>query len=315
MRNIFVVLIACILFFACDDGDVITVDLNFDQALELCDNNTDSFTIYDLRSDPSESLALILDRSADDIAPFINPTPENTTTEIPLGGTNRFLYRTYNRDISGSGNSNELCNVVTPADLIIQENYEALGGTAFVTSTIVDDDNDGIPSENEDRGEADANGNFPNAIDTDDDGVPNYLDQDDDNDNVMTINELDDENLDENGNASFLDTDNDGEFNHLDTDDDGDMILTIEEDANGDKNPRNDFFIDSNGIDTFRYLTDEANESFESPGIVLTNMFTRVVTSTILIRNFNLEIISGDEIDFGTLENTILFQQEFEEED
>lgn len=315
MRSIFLVLIVSVLFSSCDDGDIITVDLDFDKTLELCSNNTDAFTIYDLRNDPSESLALILPRDADDVAPFINPTPNDTPTTFTIdGSTNRFIYRTYNRDIVNSGNNRELCNAVIPSDLIIQESYEALGGTAFVTTTIIDDDNDGIPSENEGRGDADENGDFPNAIDTDGDGVPNYQDQDDDNDNVMTSDE--DENLDGDDNpfTDALDTDGDGTPNYLDTDDDGDLILTIEEDENGDKNPRNDMSIDSNGIDLPHYLNDEATTLYESPGIVLTNSFTRVVTSTISIINFNLEIISGDEIDFGTLTNTIIFQQEFEED-
>lgn len=315
MRNIFFVLIIGVFFNSCDDGDVITVDLDFDQELNLCDNNTEAFTIFDLRDDPSESLALILPRTAGDVAPFVNPTPQNTPTTITINGSNRFIYRTYNRDIVNTGSNRELCNAVIPSDLIIRESFEALGGTAFVTTTIIDDDGDGISSDDEGRGEADENGNFPNALDSDGDGVPDYQDEDDDDDNVKTEDELDEDNLDGDDNpfTNPLDTDGDGTPDYLDTDDDNDGVLTIEEDENGDRNLRNDDFIDSNGMDTFLYLSAEADETFESPGKVLTNTFTRVVTSRIIIRNFNLEIISGDEIDFGTLENTLIFVQEFEE--
>ena len=49
------------------------------------------------------------------------------------------------------------------------------------------------------------------------------------------------ENLDEEMNTTDLDTDEDGLPNYIDTDDDGDGVLTINEDANGDGDPTNDF--------------------------------------------------------------------------
>ncbi|ARV10706.1 hypothetical protein BTO05_03530 [Winogradskyella sp. PC-19] len=317
MRNIFVVLVALFLMSSCDDGDVITIDLDFDQELSLCSNNTDSFIIYDLRNDPSESLSLVIPRSTSEVVPFFNPTPLDNPESITIdNASNRFLYRTYNRDLLDSGSNQELCSAVIPSDLIIQESYEATGGTAEITTTIVDDDNDGIPSEFEGRGEADANGNFPDAEDFDGDGVPNYLDQDDDDDNVPTLFEIDTENADgdDNPTTNFLDTDGDTIPDYLDEDDDGDDIPTINEDANGDKNPRNDTSINSNGILIADYLSDEVSINHESPGKVLINEYTRVTTSRIFIKDYNLEILSGDLIDFGTLINTITVQQEFEED-
>jgi FKBP-type peptidyl-prolyl cis-trans isomerase FkpA len=77
-------------------------------------------------------------------------------------------------------------------------------------ATVLDHDNDGIPSFLEDL-----NGN--NDLldeDTDDDTIPNYLDNNDDGDPIMTI----DEDVNADGDYSNDDTDNDGVPNYLDSD-------------------------------------------------------------------------------------------------
>ena len=99
MRNFFVVLFAMFLITSCDDGDVITVDLDFDQELSICENNTESYIVYDLRNDPSESLSLLFPRIGN-TSLFTDPTPVDTPTMLTINGTSvRFIYRTYNRDI------------------------------------------------------------------------------------------------------------------------------------------------------------------------------------------------------------------------
>ena len=182
MRHFYIIL--CLLCLtACDDGDILTVDLDFDKELERCDNDLNSFLIYDTREDPNESLSLIIPRTEISELLFTLPTPEGTPLEFPINGVDvRFLYRTYNRTIV----NDELCDLVQPGDLTIVEDYEATTGTVEVTSTIEDDDGDGIPSELEGRGELDENGEYSNAAYFDTDGIPDYLDEDDDNDNVKT---------------------------------------------------------------------------------------------------------------------------------
>ena len=71
------------------------------------------------------------------------------------------------------------------------------------------------------------------TTDTDNDGIPDYLDPDDDNDGTFDVN--DDFPLDENEDT---DTDGDGVGNNTDTDDDGDGNLDAEENLapNGDGN-------------------------------------------------------------------------------
>lgn len=71
-------------------------------------------------------------------------------------------------------------------------------------------------------------------VDTDEDGVPDYI-----------------EDLNDNNDVTDDDTDGDGVPNFLDRDDDGDEKLTIDEDANGDGDPTND---DTDGDGTPDYL-------------------------------------------------------------
>lgn len=107
----------------------------------------------------------------------------------------------------------------------------------------LDDDGDGIPTEEED-GNGDG---IPANDDTDGDGTPDYLDTDDDDDTVLTKDE------DRNGNGNPLDddTDNDTVPNYLDPNDDNDRLLTRNEDPNGNGDPRDD---DSDGDGIADYL-------------------------------------------------------------
>jgi gliding motility-associated-like protein len=114
--------------------------------------------------------------------------------------------------------------------------------TVFITITIdltLDSDGDGAHNVTED-----INGNgTPCDDDTDNDGIPNYLDIDDDGDGVLSITE----DWNRSGDPSDDDTDRDGTPNYLDTDDDDDSILTKNEDPNHDGNYMDDD-TDGNGI-------------------------------------------------------------------
>ena len=61
MRKISVLLITfTITLFSCGDGDVIEFELDFDQDLELCgDINSENYLVYDVKTDPNESLILL----------------------------------------------------------------------------------------------------------------------------------------------------------------------------------------------------------------------------------------------------------------
>jgi hypothetical protein len=183
----FLIVFVLLGLFGCDDGDIITFELEFDGDLKRCENNLDSYLIFDVKDDPSETLSLSLQRTAENEALFREPTPENEPAVLPINGSStRFIFRTYNRTPTDA----EMCDVIAPGDLVILEDYEATTGRVFVAVTIEDDDNDGIPSIFEGRGEPDADGNYPNAQNSDGDIYPDYLDADDDNDNIPTEFEI-----------------------------------------------------------------------------------------------------------------------------
>lgn len=85
-----------------------------------------------------------------------------------------------------------------------------------------DDDNDGVPTIDE-QPDLLGNGLCGNALDTDGDGIPDYLDPDDDGDGILTLFEADASVL---APDNVLDYDGDGIPDYLDPDDDNDGILT-----------------------------------------------------------------------------------------
>lgn len=298
MRSVFIFLFALLFFYTCDDGDIITVDLDFTQEeLSLCDDNTNNYIVYKTQTDPAESLSLIFPRSTVNDLIF---APIETPYEIELTlnqTTNIFNYRTYNQEP-------EFCTSIPNSAIVIKDDYEAVGGTVTVVSTFIDSDDDGIPNEDEDDN-LDGDNNFlTNPLDTDGDGLPNYIDQDDDNDNVLTIDE--DENDDEDNNpfTNPRDTDNDGTPDYLDEDDDNDGIITRLEDEDENRNPENDFLTDTVG-ELPRFLNPLANQQFLAPDPefkVVT--YTRTITTSFTIENLGIEILSTDFLNLGTFTST-----------
>lgn len=282
---------------ACDDGDIINITLEFDRELERCDNFENFYLLYDTREDPNEALILTLPKPEFDYVFDELSEEDETTLQISSATGIRFNYRTYGSVIADGA----LCNELSDPNLVLTNDYETDSGQVLITVTVVDDDNDGILSIDED---INGNGDLTDD-DTDGDTIPNYLDQDDDNDNVLTSLELDTENADGDDDpfTNPLDTDNDGTPDYLDDDDDNDGVLTRLEDVDEDENPRgvNDQVQDENGADIFRYLYNHptAMEAFPDSGFI-DNEYTRSITTSFILENIGLEIIDATVIDFGT---------------
>lgn len=286
--------LSIITIFSCDDGDVFTTELDFPQNLEHCVGSND-LIIYSIKDSPYESLSVRLP-----ISDELNFTTE-IETSTALSNTNTFNYRTYSGDPSAI-----FCNSLPPTSPSITSNSEATSGTVFFTTTLEEDDNDGIPAYLEDDNIDGDDDPETNPTDTDNDGIPNYLDSDDDGDNVPTADEKPDPNND--GDLSdALDTDTDGIPDYLDTDDDNDGTITRYEDTNIDNNPTNDIANPSIGpdylnnlettsttIDTYRDHTKNQNYTC---AIVIENM--------ILINNSNNEELINDIYLFGTIDTFI----------
>lgn len=279
---------------SCNDGDILTVSLDFDKNLDLCGNTeSDNYVIYDIKTDPNESLTLLFPSNSN-TGRIFNPEESPYSYELSISSAVRFNYRTYDNDPAGL-----ICQEIPSSEVSIIEDYLASGGKVVTQSTFTDDDQDGIPSENEDLN---GNGNLEDD-DSDGDSIPNYKDFDDDGDNVSTRLEKPDPNSDGNLDDS-QDTDNDGIPDYLDTDDDNDGLITRHEDENLNGNLQDDF---ADGSVIARYLDNNATESFVYE-VINSNVFTRTILVEFSIINTNLEIINTDFIDLGIFTSSLTIE-------
>ncbi|WP_203292719.1 T9SS type A sorting domain-containing protein [Luteirhabdus pelagi] len=198
----------------------------FDATISICDAEDDGVENFDL--------------------PMITPFVIDNQTDVMVTYHATFL--------DASDNVNALIspyqNSQNPEIIYARvENSDGLYDISEVTldlvSCLADSDNDGIMN-----GEEDYVGNgFLSSTDSDNDGIPDFLDPDDDNDSVNTSIEI----LGIGagfGPQDAIDTDGDGLENYLDNDDDDDGILTKYEDYNQNGNPLDDD-TNSNGIPDF----------------------------------------------------------------
>jgi len=296
MRKLIFLFSFFLVLFSCDDGDIITVELDFDDTFVACGE----LVFYKIKEDPAESLSLQITSPVTILEGLIELDDDgnliSTFVTFAINGTsNQFHYRTYNQDPSDF-----FCNDVPPSEIIITNDDESTTGVAALTTTLTEDDNDGIAADLEDLN---GNGDLTDD-DTDGDGLPNYIDEDDDGDNVLTRLELDDENLDGDDNplTNPLDTDDDGIPDYLDTDDDGDGVDTInEENDTQDENPTNDF--------TDPAIADYLNDLVSNlvPAIAYRDhIIQQNFEVTLEITGLQLSTITLDYFDFGTLEDSRL---------
>ncbi|WP_133758283.1 hypothetical protein [Gelidibacter sediminis] len=303
MQKLVYLLGLCLVLSACDDGDIIEVELDFDKQLSICELNPEVFFLYDTKTDPSESLSLIFPNNSTTRQIF-NPETNNYTSTFEINGTStKFNYRTYD-----GKPENLICNLLPDASTNILKDYAASSGTVTTLTTFVDDDGDGIPSAFEDKNSDGDNNPATNPTDSDGDGIPDYLDADDDNDNVLTKNEGHQyTTTDALRNAQ--DTDGDGTPDYLDDDDDGDNVLTRLEDENGNGNPRDDFDESTATPGVPRYLNKVATDDYNYQQFNK-NTYQRIITVKFQIKNVNLDIISLTDIDFGTYTKSLTIESE-----
>ncbi|WP_397362931.1 hypothetical protein [Olleya sp. R77988] len=295
MRNFLVLSILFLGLFSCDDGDIITTELDFEDTFEACGD----LVFYKVKTDPNETLSLQLDSPSFTIEDLIetetNATNDllvnliaNVTSDISVSGL--FKFRSYTSDPT-----NFFCNDVPPNGIQIVEEFTSTSGTAYFTMELIEDDDDGIPAELEDDNLDGDDDHTTNPLDTDGDGLPNYLDVDDDGDNVLTISES--VNYTEtDGLNNALDTDDDGIPNYLDNDDDGDGTNTRDEDLNGDLNPTNDYTGTTN--------PDYLNTDITAPTVAVefrSHTIQQTFTIKLFLEDIEFPEILYEETEFGTL--------------
>ena len=289
MRKLLFIFCISVLLVNCNDGDIITVDLDFDETFEFCVVN-ESILFYKTISDPSESLSIEIGTTIEDLIELDDDNQLVSSEESFTinGSTNTFYYRTYSETLPTS----YFCEAITPNVNIISDS-ESTDGTVTVTTLLTEDDNDGIPAELEDLNE---NGDYDDD-DSDNDGLPNYLDDDDDGDNVKTSSENPNYSA-SNGLTEAQDFDLDGTPDYLDIDDDGDGVDTIdEENETQDQNPTNDISDNTIGPD---YLNDQVSTTVPATAFD-EHTIKQTYTITVFISNFNFPVLNQDELDFGTL--------------
>lgn len=246
MKRSFCLLLTAFLLVACDDGDLIVTDFNFEnKKLQWC-GDTQRQVLFNINNDQvHEAIAFRFNLET--------PTPQFFSTEtgqlaIPLNAENQVIYRVFNGEVETS----YFCNAIPPVSPAVTEEYRSTsGGEMIITTTLqnaTDHDGDGVPSERE---------GMAAERDTDEDGIPDYLDIDDDQDNILTRVEIKVEA--ENTVDSYPDSENDGIPDHLDADDDNDGVLTRNEDWNMNNNPADD--RDTDGLPY--YLNPQIVDSFE----------------------------------------------------
>lgn len=292
MRKLFFVILSVLSFslFTCNDGEIITVEFDFDNSFRAC--GTEGLVFYKTKNNPSETLSIRI--SGITLEDILEVGDDNLyEADFQLSATNTFNYRTYNNTTLPT---NLFCNDVPSSELKINRDLVSTSGNVHIETVLTEDDNDGIPAALED---INGNGNLEDD-DTDGDGIPNYLDADDDGDNVLTKDENPNPNND-NDLSDAQDTDGDGIPDYLDADDDGDGVLTRdEENQSQDQNPTNDI-----SILTPDYLNPAIASTVPATAYRI-HTIKQEYTVTLTVSNFNLEIISLDVFDFGVLQNTEL---------
>ncbi|MDW5288379.1 hypothetical protein [Formosa sp. PL04] len=298
MRKLsYIICLSLLSFLSCDDGDIITVDFDFDDTYVNCGE----LVFYNIKSDPYESLSLQITSPQLTMEDLLDVGVDNTlVTIVSVNSANPFNYRAYNADPS-----DYFCSDVPPSDVIVTNDLESTSGVATITTILTEDDNDGIPANVEDANLDGDDDPSTNPTDTDGDGIPDYLDDDDDGDNIKTSSES--PNYEDGiGFVDSLDTDGDGIPDYLDTDDDGDDVLTRdEENKTQDQNPANDITFSSVGPD---YLNPDVATTVPATAYRQHTIEQSYDVTTVLT-NIQLPGVSQEVFYFGTLDDSATTSQ------
>ncbi|MBZ9731028.1 hypothetical protein LB467_15140 [Salegentibacter sp. JZCK2] len=312
MKKILALILLSFGLYSCDDGDISVTSFDLENSnLTLCEIDGKIVLWAVNNGDVFESMSLELkdNRLNNSLAQAILTLDvSDEPIEINLSGNdNRLVYRIYDAEVTGR---EYFCQGVPPGSPRVLEEYISAGGVVRITTNFndlaLDADADGDGLTNAEEGYDPEGGNH---LDSDGDGIPDYLDIDDDNDNVPTRREInasgDDPTVD-----GYLDTDEDGIPNYLDPDDDGDDVLTRHEvsETNIQRaiDENNDAFLDPNLTAEVDGLPNYLNANVSSPvfehNLQLDHHITRSYRSTIQIINFNLirQDGSGEDIRFDS---------------
>ncbi|QCX38489.1 hypothetical protein FF125_08620 [Aureibaculum algae] len=261
-----------ILVLSCDDGSLDIPEFDFSSIdIETCGE------VVLFKINENETFVIELDSDLNDDETFLTYKWEEETFTVSGSGTNSIAYRT----MSEAPTSSYFCQNIPPTSPTVTQEWTGTG-TVLVNTEFSEDDNDGV-DETDDL-----------LLDTDGDGIPNYIDSDDDGDDITTKNE----DIDGDGDPTNDDTDGDGIPNYLDANDDGDSVDTINESTT----------LDANGNDIVDYLDPDTSSTITEQRN-LQNSYVETYKTTITISplklvNENGEPINYDSYEFGTIETS-----------
>ena len=277
MKKLFTFL-TLFLLLSCSDGNIDVPGFDFSgikPAVQRC--NEDKLVIYSI----NDTEALILELKEKNDTLFIN---EGTYTyNLKETGTDKITYRTFD----AKPTSSYFCQSVPPTTPMTLNEWTGTNGELIITVELDrKDDNDGIPSNDEDRN---SDGDLTNDH-SDDDTIPDYLDDDDDGDRIPTSEE------------KGKDTDSDGIPDYLDNDDDGDGILTINESKTDDD--------DGDGI--VNYLDFDSKQSIEPNRPEVKNDYTEYYKASFIINGLQLINANGNTIQYDVYDDLGNFEDSVE---
>jgi hypothetical protein len=123
MKYFFAVLFCATLLTACDDGDLITADINLDSVTTVL-KCTDTNTLYKVNGD--QALLLNIDETN-----FPNiETAANTPRIVTLGTAASAVYRKYSSAVTAAS----FCSSAVPATPIVLEEWIITGGTIEIST-------------------------------------------------------------------------------------------------------------------------------------------------------------------------------------
>ena len=293
MKRIILPALLLMFLWSCDDGEIVLDNLDFENStIDFCDGPSGrGDVVYAYKNTgTNESFSVEINDGileTDEDGKII--TPDEDLIRVNLNTQGQATYRIYSDEIP----NDYFCDVVPPSNVKIQQEWISSDGAVMYIQVAFADIDGNNDADGDGLSNIEENYRAQPPQDSDDDGIPDYLDIDDDNDNVLTRFEIeagtDDITVIING-KEYLDTDGDGVPDYLDDDDDGDGIPTRNEVEPGGTDPTDYSDLD-NGLRNYRNpnFTDDNNPN----DVYLNHDINRDYRYTIQITNLELNRTDG----------------------
>lgn len=141
MNRFLTALFVLLLFTACDDGDFIVTDFDFDSQsnLKMCKSGKNN-VLYIVNRDPDE--AIVFNFEDEDFDGTYTEDVESEIRTISLGGKNALIYRTFDAPVDGG---NYFCTGIPPTEPKVTTEFQNIeGGRIELITTLLEEEFDEI---------------------------------------------------------------------------------------------------------------------------------------------------------------------------